>query len=150
MSPPLAACETGGHMTHLNSTQDLGERIEQLVQEHISATRLAAQAAVERAFSAHTAARGRASQGRSSRTAATATGRRRASAEVAALAERLYDAVARRPGETMAALAPIVGSSARELNRPMRLLKRAGRLRSVGQKHATRYFPLAGGTSPAS
>jgi len=37
----------------------------------------------------------------------------------------------------------MVGSTARELNRPVFLLKGAGRIRSVGTKHATRYFPMA-------
>lgn len=43
----------------------------------------------------------------------------------------------------MIVLAPVVGSTARELSRPVFLLKRAGRIRSVGAKHATRYFPMA-------
>jgi ribosomal protein L36 len=47
------------------------------------------------------------------------------------------------PGETMTVLGPQVGASARELHRPMQLLKRAGRVRSVGTRHSTRYFPMA-------
>jgi hypothetical protein len=47
----------------------------------------------------------------------------------------------------MALLAREVGATAEELYRPMTNLKRAGRIRSVGQRHATRYFPL---TTPAS
>jgi hypothetical protein len=43
----------------------------------------------------------------------------------------------------MIVLAPVVGSTARELNRPVSLLKRAGRIRSVGTRHATRYLPMA-------
>jgi hypothetical protein len=60
---------------------------------------------------------------------------------VAALSERLYDAVCAQPGETMAMLAPELGSSPRELHRPMAALKRAGRVRSAGQRHQTRYYP---------
>ena len=59
------------------------------------------------------------------------------------LSERFYEALCRSPGEKMSVLAPLVGSTAHELNRPMLLLKRAGRIRSVGTKHATRYFPMA-------
>ena len=70
-------------------------------------------------------------------------GRRRASDEIRALSERFYEALCRTPGETMTVLAPMVGSTARELNRPVFLLKGAGRIRSVGTKHATRYFPMA-------
>lgn len=43
----------------------------------------------------------------------------------------------------MTTLAAAVGASARELSRPVQLLKRSGRIRSVGQRQATRYFPIA-------
>lgn len=43
----------------------------------------------------------------------------------------------------MVVLAADVGSSPRQLSRPMTQLKRLGRVRSVGQRHVTRYFPLA-------
>jgi hypothetical protein len=46
------------------------------------------------------------------------------------------------PGETMVVLAPQLGASADDLHRPMSLLKRSGRVRSVGQRHQTRYFPM--------
>ena len=32
---------------------------------------------------------------------------------------------------------------------PMALLKRAGRVRSVGRRHATRYYPMAGEGQPS-
>jgi len=60
---------------------------------------------------------------------------------MAALGERLHEAVCAHPGETMSVLAPEVGKTARELQRPMMALKRAGRVRSVGQRHLTRYYP---------
>jgi hypothetical protein len=68
---------------------------------------------------------------------------RRPSDEIVALSERFYETLCQSPGETMSVLAPIVGATARDLNRPMLLLKRAGRIRSVGMKHGTRYFPMA-------
>ena len=74
--------------------------------------------------------------------ASTGTSRRRASADIEALGERFYRAVCKRPGETMAVLAAELGSSPQELNRPMTQLKRQGRVRSVGQRQFTRYFPL--------
>jgi hypothetical protein len=55
----------------------------------------------------------------------------------------VYRAVCAKPGETMAVLAPMVGASAREVHRPMTLLRRAGRVRAVGTRHTTRYFPMA-------
>ncbi len=79
-----------------------------------------------------------------------AAGARRAADEIGSLSERLYEAVCRTPGETMAVIAPVVGATARELNRPMLRLKQAGRVRSVGTRHATRYFPMARDSQRAS
>lgn len=122
-------------MTHRNET--LSEQIEQLVREHVEAMRRTAMQAVERALSSAPA---------SPRATATpsvtrARGRRRASTDVAALGERLYEAVCTQPGETMGVLGPVLGKTPRELHRPMMVLKRAGRVRSVGQRHQTRYYP---------
>jgi hypothetical protein len=125
-------------MTSANTTWDLGERIERLVQEHIAASRKAAQQAVDRAFA--TAAKAPA---RATASAPRHAGPRRPSADIAALGERLYRAVCAKPGETMAVLAPMAGASARALHRPMTLLRRAGRVRAVGTRHTTRYFPMA-------
>jgi len=130
-------------MTHRNET--LSEQIEQLVRAHIEATCREAAEAVTRALSVSAAPRASAAP-RPSRTA----GRRRAPAELSAPGERLYEAVCARPGETMAVLAPELGSSPRELHRPMAALKRAGRVRSVGQRHQTRYYPTVAGSASAS
>ena len=58
------------------------------------------------------------------------------------LSERLYEAICRHPGETMAVIAPVAGSTARDLRRSALLLRREGRVRSIGRRHATRYFPI--------
>lgn len=123
-------------MMKTNTNWDLGARIEQLVEEHIAASRKAAQAAVERAFmlAAKPAVRTEASR---------RAGKKRPSAEIASLGDRLYRAVCAKPGETMAVLAPMAGARARELHRPMTLLRRAGRVRAVGTRSTTRYFPMA-------
>ena len=70
---------------------------------------------------------------------------RRASTEVAELAQRLFEAVQACPGETMMVLAARVGMNARTLHRPMMHLKAAGRVRSAGERSRTRYFPMAAG-----
>jgi hypothetical protein len=124
-------------MTHRNET--LSDQIEQLVRAHLDATRRDVAAAVARAFSPVPA---------TARTTAAAkppraSGHRRAQAELSLLGERLYEAVCAQPGETMAVLSPELGASPRELHRPMAALKRAGRVRSVGQRHQTRYYPSA-------
>ena len=129
-------------MTNATSPQDLCKRIEHLVEEYISTTRVAAQAALDRAFATTTTP----SVARSRPTAARTRSRggaRRAADEIGTLSERLYEAVCRMPGETMTVIAPTLGATARELNRPMLRLKQAGRVRSVGTRHAMRYFPLA-------
>lgn len=134
-------------MTTMTNPGVLFEQIERLVEEYISATRVAAQAALDRAFApalvavAHGKQVGPASPSRPG--VRRESGVRRASDAIGALAERFYEAVCRMPGETMTELAPQVGSTARELSRPIRLLKGAGRVRSVGTRNATRYFPLA-------
>jgi hypothetical protein len=134
-------------MTKTTNHGDLADGIERLVREYMSTIPMVARAAAERAVAA--------GSGGSSRTAANAkrapaasaapsrAGTRRPSDEIGTLSERLYEALCRTPGETMTVLAPIVGATARELHRPMTLLKRAGRIRSVGTRHTTRYFPMA-------
>jgi hypothetical protein len=125
-------------MAKTTSIEELAERIERLVQEHIAASRGAAQAAVDRAFSA-AACPVSAPVARQKRGAGR---QRRAPDEIAGLGERLYEAVCAKPGETMSVLREAVGASARDLERPMALLKQSGRVRSVGARNRTRYFPM--------
>ena len=116
----------------------LSKRIEQVIQEHLAASQQAATAALARTF-------GMAASGaRRERLAPRPAGlRRRPRAELAALGEQFYRAVCAKPGETMAVLAADLGSSGRELSRPMTKLKSTGLVRTVGQRHLTRYFPMA-------
>jgi hypothetical protein len=129
-------------MKSATSIDELSNKIEQLVTEHLAATRAAASAAVRRAFGV--AEEGRAGAKRPRPGPARESGGRRSQEQVAQLGERLYQAVSANPGETMTVLAAQIGASPRELNRPMTLLKRAGRLRSVGERSLTRYFPATG------
>ncbi len=122
------------------SIEEMETQIETLVREHITACRKAAGSAVERAF-------GSTPKRSTTRTTGTAPrtsgGSRRSAEEMSGLGERLFDAVRANPGAGMTMLMVQVGSSARDLHRPMMLLKNAGRVRSVGQRGATRYFPMA-------
>jgi hypothetical protein len=125
---------------------ELADGIERLVREYMSTIGMAAQGAVERAVAARVGGRSAPSTGAKQRPESATPSRqgaRRPSDEIGALSERLYEAVCRAPDETMAVFAPMIGSTARELNRPMLVLRRAARIRSVGTKHATRYFPMA-------
>jgi hypothetical protein len=132
-------------MSDVTSHRSLDQRIEELVREHIAAVQRSAREAVDRAFagSGGVAAAVR----RSAKSRAAQGGKRRAPTEMSAVVERLYRAVCARPGEGMAALADELGARPQELHRPMALLRQAGRVRSVGQRHQTRYFPRAGASS---
>ena len=68
---------------------------------------------------------------------------RRSADEIDAFAERLLEAVESAPGETMAVLAPQLGVSAKELGRPAARLKKAGRIKTVGERSRMRYYPMA-------
>lgn len=126
-------------MSNTTSNQELGARIEQLVQQHIAASRRAAQQAVERAFASAVAGP---AKKRSRPQAKSASDKRRTPDEIAALGERFYQALCAKPGETMTVLAADLSASAGELNRPMTLLKQAGRVRTAGARNHTRYFPM--------
>jgi hypothetical protein len=119
----------------MKTIEQLQNQIEQLVREHLAAQCAAATSAVERAFTSIAAPAAR-------RTTRRMHGRRRPPVEVAGLAEQLYAAVRANPGEPMAVIAAQVGQTARALSRPMQHLKRAGRVRSAGQRGHTRYFPM--------
>src|SRR5438552_18004286 len=118
----------------------LETQIERLVREHLAAQRMAARAAVERAFAVMTL-----SPRVMVRRRATFT--RRAPAAVAELAEQLFEAVQACPGETMTVIAARVGEKPRALQRPMLHLKDAGRVRSAGERNFTRYFPMTAARS---
>ena len=124
-----------------NTNEDLGRQIERLVAEHIAATRKVAQQAVERAVAASGVVPMAAA--RRTRVRVEGSGKRRGAAELTALGERFYRALCSKPGETMAVLAADVGATPRELHRAVAGLKQAGRVRAVGQRAHTRYFPRA-------
>jgi predicted Zn-dependent protease len=118
-------------------------QIEELVGEHVAALRRTATSAVERAFARMAGGKARSEQQRASSTVRVA-GQRRAPEELTALSDRLYAVICAHPGATMVTLAAEMGATARELNRPARQLRRTGRVRSAGQRQATRYFPMSG------
>ena len=116
------------------SIETLEAKIEQMVREHLVAQQLAARGAVERAFSWSAPAR---------QSAPRQVTKYRSRAEVAQLAERVFEAVRSSPGETMTVIAARVGEAARVLKQPMMRLKEAGRVRSAGERNFKRYFPMA-------
>lgn len=144
------ACHSGS-MTPA-SIDELSQKIERLVEEHLASTRAAVTAAIERAFNASIQARTVEPQIRVERPKepAKASRDRRASADIAELAERLHQAVRANPGESMAILAVEVGATPRQLEYPMCLLKDAGRVRCTGTRIHARYFPTTVGLKPSA
>jgi hypothetical protein len=128
-----------------NTTSELGRQIEQMVAAHVTALRKAAQCAVERAFAGASAVAPTVAPSRAR--AARVGSRRRAGAELSALGERFFEALSRKPGETMVVLSAEVGASPRELQRAVARLREAGRVKTVGERSAMRYFPLAASAS---
>jgi len=63
-------------------------------------------------------------------------------AELAALTERLYAAIAAQPGEPMEVLAPVVGCPGTELRVSIGHLLERGRVKKAGERRSTRYFPM--------
>jgi hypothetical protein len=131
-----------------NTTAELETRIEQMVAEHVAAVRKAAQSAVERAFAGAGAGVAApsvvtASRPRIARTAA----KRRTGTERSALGERFFEALSRKPGETMAVLSAEVGASPVELQRAVARLREANRVRTIGERLQMRYFPLSANAS---
>lgn len=61
---------------------------------------------------------------------------------LAAMTERLYEAIAAQPGETMEELSPVVGSPGRELRVSIERLVAQGRVKKAGVRRSTRYFPM--------
>lgn len=121
--------------------QKIESAVEQLVRAHLATVEKAAVAAVlEGVRRATHPSPSRRENGKASRRRAPSS--RRSPEELRALQERLYEAICAHPGETMTVLAPSAGATARELARPATLLRQAGRVRSVGQRHSTRYFPM--------
>ncbi len=120
--------------------QKIERAVEQILREHLAACEAAAAVAVRAAF--ERASKPSKPSNPSRRQPDRAPSPRRSREELATLEEQLYDAIRRHPGETMAGLAPAVGATARELNRPATVLRRQGRVRSVGQRQYTRYFPM--------
>jgi predicted transcriptional regulator len=67
---------------------------------------------------------------------------RRSKKEIAELGERFYEVLCDNPGETMAMLASLTGSTSAELSLPVSKLKQAKRIKSTGERAETRYYPV--------
>jgi hypothetical protein len=123
--------------------EQLADAIESLVASYMDEVRLTAQRAVERSLTRWAVSRSPSKGSDTRRTAPrshTRTGRR-SRAALDEVCEQLCKLVRARPGESMVTLACEMGMPMSTLQRPMAKLRTEGRVRSVGQRHLTRYFP---------
>lgn len=73
---------------------------------------------------------------------------RRTAEQLAEMAERLDRQIDATPGETMSVYAEQLGVTAMDMTVPARRLKKAGRIRKVGERSETRYFPMGPVVTP--
>jgi hypothetical protein len=131
------------------SNHALAQNLEQLVAAFVQSSHELVLAAVAQAMDTRpvapaSTARSKAKPSkRASSSKRAKPSQRRTPTELAELGERFYEVLCEHPGEAMIILAAKVGATPRELSRSVTLLKRAGRVRSVGQRGAMRYFPTA-------
>ncbi len=123
-----------------STTMELAGAIESLIGSYVDGVREAARQAVERALVRSAAGRPTRSGKKAFSGPPTSTSRRTA-AELAEACDGLCEVVRAHPGASMVALAEKMGAEARTLQRPMARLRSTGRVRSVGQRHLTRYYP---------
>ena len=128
-------------MTTLKTPEQLARAIETLVGCYIDEVRTFAVGAIERSLRRPTPA------GKSRRPTVTRGAElqpqtnRRTPEQVGELAEQLEQLICSEPGRSMAALSEQLGQPASLLQRPMTSLAAAGRVRKVGQRNMTRYYP---------
>lgn len=135
-------------MVMKKATEILAIEIDTAIQLIVAATRNATLAAVKEAFRSVdgnppglATTNGRSAAGREPRVHRKAPDRRRSSAEISDLAERLIALLNEQPGKTMGELAQAMGVQAADLAVPMAQLKKAGRVKAIGRRQFTRYYP---------
>ena len=125
-----------------NSTLELADAIESLVASYMETVRESTQQAVERAMRRPVARMRQSSPtGRVLASRSRSPSARRTATELQQVCDVLCERVRMQPGASMAELAEQMGADAQSLQSPMGKLRASGRVRSVGQRHLTRYYP---------
>lgn len=127
-----------------NSTLELGHAIETLVASYIGSVREAAEGAVARGLAKADepkAKRRSSPAARASIATSRSMGARRTATELSQVCDALCERIGAQPGASMVELAEQMGTDVRSLQGPMAKLKATGRVRTVGQRHLTRYYP---------
>lgn len=122
----------------------LQQQVESALREYMLAGRAAIMTALERAFAGTSSTPGAQTKLAANRASnASRAGKRRTASELAALSERLYEVIAAHPGEGMIALSARMDVSGSQLQCAVARLRSAERIRTVGVRQQTRYFPRA-------
>lgn len=132
-----------------NLQQSIDEQVGILVRNVTALARRAAIEALEQAMAPPSPAKGAKQQNRRKTGKGKHSGRARRKLApprdpevLAAMTERLYEAIAAQPGETMEELSPVVGSPGRDLRVSIERLVAQGRVKKAGVRRSTRYFPM--------
>lgn len=140
-------------MNETNPSQ-LSQEFEQAIQQVIEASHKAVLAAVNEAFSRYSVASPEkaevpvATTPRSHKRKGRDKGVKkevvyRSEEEIIKLAEALFAWVEKNPGCPMREIAEALGYTPAELKAPAQRLKRADRIRTIGKRGGTRYYPMA-------
>lgn len=121
-----------------NIESQLNEIIESAVEQMKAICHAALVAGADRGFGADAATRRPTTP---SRAASRTLAPRRTPEQIAELAQRFLEVVQADPGQTMSALAPRLEVPTTQLQVPVAYLKKAGKLRTAGQRSFKRYFP---------
>ena len=78
---------------------------------------------------------------RNERRPAKETGAQRSAAEIVEVSESLHEFIRKHPGQTMLQIAEAMDTTTDALRHPMRRLKDSNRVRSLGKRAQTCYFP---------
>jgi hypothetical protein len=119
---------------------NFGEEVKKAIGIILSATHEVAVAAIAQAFNVSEAIQPTAERSRTSSKKAVSP--RILPEETRKLSEKFYQAVCADPGQTMMVLAPRLETIRDKLVKPVAHLKREGKIKTTGERHLTRYFPL--------
>ena len=121
-----------------NIDSQLNDIIESAVEQMKAVCHAALVAGADRGFGAHSRTRRSATL---SRAAPRTFAPRRSTDQISELAERFLEVVQADPGQTMSVLAPKLDLPPMRLQVPVAYLKKAGKLKTAGQRNLKRYFP---------
>jgi hypothetical protein len=125
-----------------NLQAQIEERINEMVGDVLVLIRRAANDAVNNALSGTTAPGGAKAAPKRGKRRASQPQARRSPEELSALCERLYQKIDEDPGKGMAAYAEALSTAVRDLGVVMKRLRKAGRVRTLGERDRMQYFPM--------